>query len=74
MIVSDSTSVNLRAGYRWEKLSVYVDALNLLDSDDDDITYFYASRLEGEPAEGVEDIHYHVMEPRTLRLTATYRF
>ena len=74
-IESDSsTSVNLRAGYRWDKLSVYVDALNLLDSDDDDITYYYASRLEGEPAEGVEDIHYHVMEPRTLRLTATYRF
>ncbi|MGB1139848.1 MAG: TonB-dependent receptor [Halioglobus sp.] len=70
----DSTSVNLRAGYRFEQVSVYLDALNLLDSDDDDITYFYASRLPGEPAEGVEDIHYHVMEPRTLRLTVTYNF
>ncbi len=70
----DSTSVNLRAGYRWQHLSVYLDALNLLDSDDDDITYYYASRLPGEPAEGVEDIHYHVIEPRTLRLTLAYAF
>ena len=52
----------------------FIDALNLLDNDDDDITYFYASRLPGEPAQGVEDIHYHVMEPRTLRLTVTYNF
>jgi outer membrane receptor protein involved in Fe transport len=70
----DSIGVNLRAGYRWQHLSVYLDALNLLDSDDDDITYYYASRLPGEPAGGVEDIHYHVMEPRTLRLTLAYAF
>ena len=44
-----------------------VDVLNLLDSDDDDITYFYASRLAGEPAEGVEDLHFHPIEPRTVR-------
>jgi len=27
-----STSLNLRAGYRWQRTSVYLDALNLLDS------------------------------------------
>jgi hypothetical protein len=37
----------------------------------DDITYFYASRLPGEPAAGVEDKHFHPAEPRTLRLSLT---
>lgn len=44
-----------------------VSALNLLDSDADDIQYFYASRLEGEPADGVEDVHFHPVEPRQVR-------
>ena len=30
--------------------------------------------LDLPSTEGVEDIHYHVMEPRTLRLTVEYRF
>jgi hypothetical protein len=48
--------------------------LNLLDSDDHDIDYFYASRLPGEPADGVEDIHFHIFEPRQIRLQATWLF
>jgi hypothetical protein len=48
--------------------------LNLLNSRDHDITYFYASRLPGEPAGGVEDIHFHPVEPRTVRLYLTYKF
>jgi len=35
---------------------------------DNDIQYFYASRLPGEPAAGVDDYHIHPMEPRTWRL------
>lgn len=72
---SDSTTVtNLALGYRWQQWSLNLDALNLLDSDDHDIDYFYASRLAGEPAAGVEDIHFHPIEPRTLRVTAAYLF
>ena len=71
-VKSDSTTVlNLRAGYRWERLTLQLDALNLLDSDDHDIDYYYASRLPGEPAGGIEDLHYHVMEPRTLRFSVS---
>lgn len=68
-IESDSTTVaNLMAGLRLNKnLEVQLDILNLLDSDDHDIDYYYASRLPGEPAGGIEDLHYHVMEPRTVR-------
>jgi len=45
--------------------------LNLFDSDDRDIEYFYPSRLEGEPLEGVEDRHFHRFEPRQVRVTLT---
>ena len=45
--------------------------LNLFDSDDRDIEYFSASRLAGEPLEGVEDRHFHRFEPRQVRVTLT---
>ena len=45
--------------------------LNLLDADDRDIEYFYASRLAGEPLEGVEARHFHRFEPRQVRVTFT---
>jgi hypothetical protein len=44
---------------------------NAADSDSD---YFYASRLLGEPAGGVNDIHFHPALPRTARLTLTFGF
>jgi len=74
-VESDDSSVfNLRTGYRTGRWVFSLDALNIFDSDDHDIDYFYASRLPGEPAAGVEDIHYHVMEPRTLRAALSYTF
>jgi outer membrane receptor for ferric coprogen and ferric-rhodotorulic acid len=74
-VKSDSTTVlNLRAGYQGSNWELKVDVLNLLDSDDHDIDYYYASRLPGEPAGGVEDIHFHILEPRTVRVYATYKF
>ncbi len=62
--------VNLQIGYEIKEkdLSVHVDVLNLFDAKDNDIEYFFASRLEGEPADGVEDVHFHPVEPRTVRL------
>ncbi|MBW2941780.1 TonB-dependent receptor [Zhongshania aquimaris] len=71
----DSTIWNLRAGYRMSNWVFKADVLNLSDSDDHDIDYFYASRLASEPA-GVatDDIHYHVIEPRTIRLSMGYKF
>ena len=41
---------------------------------DHDIDYFYASRLAGEPADGVEDNHFHPIEPRTVRLNFSLLF
>lgn len=63
-----STLVNLRSGYQLSKnLKLTLDLLNLLDSRDRDIEYYYASQLAGE-SEPVYDHHYHVFEPRTARL------
>jgi outer membrane receptor protein involved in Fe transport len=69
-----STLLNLRVGREWNRVGLYLDLLNALDSDDHDIDYFYASRLPGEPAEGVEDIHFHVFPSRSLRLSVRYTF
>jgi outer membrane receptor protein involved in Fe transport len=65
----------LRGGYRvdqnWE---VAVDIFNLFDREVSDIDYYYASRLAGEDAEGVDDRHFHPVEPRTLRASVVYNF
>ena len=46
----------------------------MFNARDNDITYFYASRLQGEPAEGVDDYHLHPVEPRQVRVSARYSF
>jgi hypothetical protein len=72
---ANATSVvNLGIGYRWQQWSLGLDVLNLLDSDDHDIDYFYPSRLPGEADEGVDDLHFHPVEPRSLRVRFEYAF
>jgi len=66
--------VNLQTGYRSKHWEIQLECLNLFDRDDNDIEYFYTSRLPGESAAGIDDTHLHPMEPRTLRMQATYRF
>ena len=69
-----TTLVNLEIGRRFgERFSVSLAAFNLFDADDNDITYFYESRLPGEAAP-VEDRHFHPVEPRTLRMTVETRW
>ena len=69
-----SSMTNLRLGYEVnDSLQLSLDVLNLFDSDDHDVEYFYESQLAGESAP-VEDNHYHVFEPRAVRFYAQYRF
>jgi hypothetical protein len=63
-----STLTNLLVRWNFDRVSLFAEVLNVFDRRDDDITYYYASRLPGEPAAGVDDEHFHPMEPRTLRL------
>lgn len=65
----------LRAGYRLDRgWQLSVDVFNLFDRRVNDIEYYYASRLPGEPARGVDDIHFHPGEPRTARVTLRLAF
>jgi outer membrane receptor protein involved in Fe transport len=59
-----------RVGYKFNRRwTAQLDAFNLFDRQVSDVDYYYASRLPGEPAEGVNDIHYHPAERRSFRLT-----
>lgn len=73
-----STLANLRVGYRLNpQFDMYLDVLNLFDSSDRDIEYAYESRLQQELLAGqdpVLDRHFHIFEPRTLKLNLRYRF
>lgn len=66
---SEPTSiVNLGVEKRYGNVRLGVDVLNLLDADDNDITYFYESQLLGETAP-VEDLHFHPVHPRSFRVS-----
>lgn len=67
-----STIWNLGLGYGVGKWDFRLELLNLFDSSDDDITYYYDSRLPGEAAGGVADLHFHPIEPRTYRAYITW--
>jgi outer membrane receptor protein involved in Fe transport len=70
-----STLASARLGYRaGADTTLTLDAFNLFNRRASDIEYLYPSRLPGEAAAGREDIHFHPVEPRTLRLTLTHRF
>jgi outer membrane receptor protein involved in Fe transport len=70
-----TTLAYLRVGYKvTQNVKVALDVFNLFDRKGSDIDYYYASRLRGEPAEGVNDIHFHPVEPRSLRLSLTANF
>lgn len=69
-----TTVVNIGGTYEFGKNEIRLDFLNLLDSDEHDITYFYESRLQGEPAGGVADTHFHPVEPRQVRVSFRRRF
>ena len=68
------TVVNARVEYQLGRVELAADLLNLLNSKDNEIEYFYASRLPGEPAGGIEDRHIRPIEPRQLRLSASLSF
>ncbi len=69
-----SLTLNGRFGYASRDWEAAVDVLNLLDRENNDIAYFYGSRLPGEAAEGGEDVHFHPAEPLTVRFSLTRRF
>ena len=67
-----TTLVNLGGYWQRRSVKIGVDVLNLFDAKNADITYFYTSRLQGEPAGGVDDYHLHPVEPRQVRVSLRY--
>jgi hypothetical protein len=69
-----SLTLNGRVGYRVSKdLRIELEGFNLTDRQDSAIDYYYASRLK-EEAVAVNDVHFHPIERRSLRLTLTRNF
>jgi outer membrane receptor protein involved in Fe transport len=65
---------NLRMAYKFDQnLRLALDVFNLFNRQASDIDYYYASQLRGEAAP-VNDVHFHPVEPRSLRLTLAVNF
>jgi len=73
---SSATSIwNGEIGYRLSGTArLVLEGYNLFDATVADIDYFYTSRLPGDPAEGVDDVHTHPAIPRTARLSLQLSF
>jgi hypothetical protein len=56
------------------RYTLKVDVFNLTNARASDIDYFYTSRLPGEPLEGIDDLHTHPLQPRTVRASITATF
>ena len=70
------TGVNLRAAWKPGRVTVYAEALNILDEDGKDIVYFYGANVAGldPPGEQVEGRVSRAEEPRTIRVGVKYAF
>jgi hypothetical protein len=68
-----TTSFDMLVGYERTNFSLGLSFLNLFNSNDHDIDYFYESQLRGEPAP-VADLHFHPLEPFNLRFWMNWKF
>lgn len=66
---------NGRIGYAFtDRWRMWLDVFNIFNSADNDINYYYVSRLPGEPAAGIADLHFHPVEPRIFRMSVSAAF
>ena len=67
--------MNLMLGYELVRgLRAQAEIFNLFDARVSDIDYYYASRLPSEPVGGVDDVHFHPTQPRSVRFSVVYGF
>ena len=72
---ASTTLLSARIGYKLtDNLRLRLEGFNLLNHRSSQIDYFYASRLPGEPPAGVNDIHFHPVEPLGVRVALSARF
>ena len=71
---SSTATLNGRIGYKFSpKVKLALEAFNLTNRKASAIDYYYESQLKGESAP-VADVHFHPIEPRSLRLTLVANF
>ena len=68
-----TTVFNMSIGYEVGAWSFGAELLNVFDAQDNDIAYWFESRLPGE-ANAVEDVHFHPVLPRSFRFSVRRRF
>ncbi|MCX7290162.1 TonB-dependent receptor [Janthinobacterium sp.] len=72
---ASTTLAYARVAYQLNRRTrLSLDVFNLFNKRASDIDYYYASRLPGEAQDGVNDRHFHPVEPRSARLTLSYAF
>jgi outer membrane cobalamin receptor len=65
-----SVTLNGRVGYRiGGGMRIEVEGFNLVSRRDAAVSYYYASRMQGQAAR--DDVHFHPIEPRSVRVTLT---
>jgi hypothetical protein len=64
-----TTLLNADIGLFVAGVRVQLSVLNSLNERASDVQYYYSSRLQGEAATGVADVHFHPVEPRQLRIS-----
>lgn len=67
--------LNLSVGYKLTPATkIQLEVFNVTDAKDDAADYVYTDRLPGEPAEGIEDLHVHPLEPTSFRVVLSRTF
>ncbi|KEQ51383.1 TonB-dependent receptor [Sphingobium chlorophenolicum] len=69
-----STIVNARGAWKGKRIELYGELLNIFDSRDKDIAYFYEAYIPGFDAGPQEGRLSRVVEPRTVRLGVKVKF
>nr|WP_087576329.1 TonB-dependent receptor [Sphingomonas sp. CDS-1] len=70
-----STVVNARGAWKGKRIELYGELLNVLDSRDKDIAYFYESYIPAFDTAGPQEGRLsRVVEPRTVRLGVKVKF
>lgn len=69
-----SDVVNVRGAYNFGKVEVYAEVLNVMNSKDKDMAYYYESYIPSFDTAPVEGRLSRSLEPRSLRVGATMRF
>lgn len=76
----ETVLLSARAGYRFSRnWTLSAEVFNLLDRKDSEIDYYYASRLATDAAAGpdeggVNNVHFHPVDPISFRVALTARF